>query len=120
MSSTNASTPNTNVYIGHSDTATISASDFPEFARVTAMFTSSVHMPAIDEVIFNGTHTVVKWDDNSTTVVNCIVEDDFNYEVGLAMAISRKYFERANFSGTPRADFLNTIERARVIDIKEK
>lgn len=53
---------------------------------------SFAYMPSIQEVIFNGTHTVVKWNDGTTTVVNCIVEDDFNYEVGLAMAISRKYF----------------------------
>ena len=75
-------------------------------------------MPNIQQIIYNGTHTVVKWSDGETTVVNCREGDEFNKEVGLAMAIARKYFERIN-ADTPRAEFLHAVENARTIEPKE-
>jgi hypothetical protein len=76
------------------------------------------NMPDIQQIIYNGTHTVVKWSDGKTTVVNCREGDEFNKEVGLAMAIARKYFERVSVD-TPRAEFLHAVENARTIEPKE-
>lgn len=68
-------------------------------------------MPHIKKVIYNGTHTIVFWSDNTKTVVNCVDADSFNKEVGLSMAISRKYFERIG-SKTPRASFMKCVNEA--------
>jgi hypothetical protein len=72
-------------------------------------------MPTIKDVIFNNPYTIVKWFDGSITKVRCIDKDDFNEEVGLAMAISRKYFENAEFEKEPfpRASFLKCVKNAK-------
>lgn len=79
-------------------------------------------LPEIDKLIYNGLDTVVKWNDGTVTVAHCLDEDDFNPEIGLAMAISRRYFEecgRPGKSDTPRADFKNLIKDATYYKSKE-
>lgn len=44
----------------------------------------------IEDVIFNGPATIVKWSDGTKTVVKCCEDDIFDPEKGLAMAISKK------------------------------
>ena len=92
----------------------------PEIIKPIVDFTcdKDKSMPDIQQIIYNGTHTVVKWSDGKTTVVNCREGDEFNKEVGLAMAIARKYFERVS-ADTPRAEFLHAVENARTIEPKE-
>lgn len=46
--------------------------------------------PDIDDVIFSGPATVVKWKDGTKTVVKCAKNDNFDPEKGLAMAIAKK------------------------------
>lgn len=55
-----------------------------------------VTMPYIEKVIFQKTHTIVVWANGTRTVVNC-VEEDFDKEKGLAMAIVKKYMNRNEF-----------------------
>ena len=53
--------------------------------------------PAIKKVIFQGTHTVIIWDDDEKTVVNCF-DEAFDKEKGLAMAILKRFISRADFN----------------------
>lgn len=46
--------------------------------------------PAIVKVIFNKPATIVYWADGTKTVVKCQDGDEFNKEVGLAMAVCKK------------------------------
>lgn len=54
-------------------------------------------LPAIKQVIFQGTHTVVIWDDEERTIVNCF-DEAFDQEKGLAMAILKRFISRADFN----------------------
>lgn len=47
-------------------------------------------VPAIEKVIFNDPATIIFWKDGTKTVVKCSEDDEFNPEVGMAMAISKK------------------------------
>jgi len=51
-------------------------------------------MPEIKEIIFNNPYTIVKWSDDTETTVRCIDKDTFDKETGVAMAITKKYFQR--------------------------
>lgn len=61
---------------------------FDDFFRADTTYW--VGLPKIDEVIFNGPATIVKWADGTKTVVKCCEDDEFDAEKGLAMAISKK------------------------------
>jgi hypothetical protein len=52
--------------------------------------TKRCFIPGIEDVIFNGPATIVKWSDGTKTVVKCCEDDLFDPEKGLAMAISKK------------------------------
>ncbi len=53
----------------------------------------------IKEVIFNDPATIVYWNDGSKTVVKCQPGDTFSEELGLAMAISKKFLgNKGNFN----------------------
>lgn len=54
-------------------------------------------LPAIKKVIFQGTHTVVIWEDDEKTIVNCF-DEAFDQEKGLAMAILKRFISRADFN----------------------
>lgn len=51
-----------------------------------------VRMPGITKVVFNPPATVVMWDDGTKTVVKAMEGDEFSEELGLAMAVARRYF----------------------------
>lgn len=72
--------------------------------------------PDIDDVIFSGPATVVKWKDGTKTVVKCAKNDNFNPEKGLAMAIAKKalgnkgnYYETIRKWMHPGVTVLKTI-----------
>ena len=44
----------------------------------------------ITKVIFNNPATIVFWSDGKKTVVKCAIDEDFDEEKGLAMAISKR------------------------------
>lgn len=71
-------------------------------------------LPGIDRVIYQGTKTIVKWTDGSTTIVDCVENDIFDKETGLAMAIARKYFHGS------RAMFKGCVENAKTYDGPKK
>lgn len=52
--------------------------------------TSATNAPAIKRVIFNPPATIVYWSDCTKTVVKCNVNDIFDPEKGLAMAIAKR------------------------------
>ena len=72
----------------------------------------------IEEVIFQEPATIVKWSDGTKTVVKCKEGETFEKEVGLAMAIAKKYFGDEAHHG--RARFKKEIDKAKVISPKEK
>lgn len=53
----------------------------------------------IKKVIFNNPATIILWSDGTKTVVKCQEGDEFDKELGMAMAISKKYFNNeGNFN----------------------
>lgn len=51
----------------------------------------------IKNVIFNNPATIVFWVDGTKTVVKCGKDDKFDPEKGLAMAISKYFFDNAGY-----------------------
>ena len=68
-------------------------------------------MPTIDEIFFNAPYTTVKWGDGTITTVKCTDNEEFNKEIGLAMIISRKYFDSFD-PDHPRAIFKTFVKTA--------
>ena len=60
------------------------------------------NIPLIKDVFYNEPHTVVKWNDGTTTIVGCAEGEEFSKELGLSVAIAKKYFELLGFP-YPRA-----------------
>lgn len=54
-------------------------------------------MSRIKNVIFNDPATIVFWSDGTKTVVKCGKDDTFDPEKGLAMAISKYFFDNAGY-----------------------
>lgn len=54
-------------------------------------------MSRIKNVIFNDSATIVFWNDGTKTVVKCGKDDTFDPEKGLAMAISKYFFDNAGY-----------------------
>ena len=54
-------------------------------------------MSKIKNVIFNDPATIVFWNDGTKTVVKCCKDDTFDPEKGLAMAISKYFFDNAGY-----------------------
>lgn len=68
-------------------------------------------MPIIDRVILNDPAVIVLWSDGTKTIAMRTNDDTFDPEVGLAMAISRKYYEILGFQ-YPRGAFKAQIRNA--------
>lgn len=56
-----------------------------------------INMQRIKKVIFNDPATIVFWSDGSKTVVKRGENDTFDPEKGLAMAISKKFFDNMGY-----------------------
>ena len=56
-----------------------------------------INMQRIKKVIFNDPATIVFWSDGSKTVVKRGENDTFDPEKGLAMAISKKFFDNMSY-----------------------
>lgn len=67
-------------------------------------------VPMINRVVYNAPNTVVFWNDGTKTTVTATEGEEFNKEIGLAMAISKKYFNLR--SKNPRAAFKNVVKNA--------
>jgi hypothetical protein len=64
----------------------------------------NVKIPIMSDIFYNAPYTTVKWQDGTTTTVKVGEDDEFNKEYGLAMAISKKYYECLE-APNPRAAF---------------
>lgn len=58
----------------------------------TVTTTTYVKTPCIRKVIFNPPATIVMWEDGTKTIVKCTEGEEFKEELGLAMAIAKRYF----------------------------
>ncbi len=58
----------------------------------TATTTTYVKTPCIRKVIFNPPATIVMWEDGTKTIVKCTEGEEVKEELGLAMAIAKRYF----------------------------
>lgn len=70
--------------------------DYAKMARVLALDANALgnRKGAFPQkVIFNDPATIVLWNDGTKTVVKCSENDIYDPEKGLAMAVSKKYFE---------------------------
>lgn len=76
-------------------------------------------VPVINRVIVNDPAVVVFWSDDTKTIGKCIDGDEFNPEIGLSMAISRKYYELIGFPN-PRSAFKNQLKIAEDRSAKTK
>lgn len=76
-------------------------------------------IPFITRCIINDPAVVVFWSDGTKTVGKCMDDDNFNPEIGLAMAISRKYYEMVGFPN-PRSAFKNQLKNAEDRSAKTK
>ena len=56
-----------------------------------------INMQLIKKVIFNDPATIVFWSDGTKTVVKRGENDTFDPEKGLAMAISKKFFDNMGY-----------------------
>lgn len=90
-------------------------------------FTKQKSMSKIKNVIFNDPATIVFWSDGSKTVVKCGEGDTFDPEKGLAMAISKKFFDNKGYycdvfkKWLPKKEEKTTSKPiAKVISIDEK
>jgi len=73
-----------------------------ENALNSAFRYGTTNTPLIKELFYNEPHTIVKWNDGTTTVVGCAEGEEFSKELGLSVAIAEKYFEVLGFP-YPRA-----------------
>lgn len=55
------------------------------------------NMQCIKKVMFNDPATIVFWSDGTKTIVKCGDNDTFDPEKGLAMAISKKFFDNMGY-----------------------
>ena len=90
--------------------------DFKAFV-VGADVRTHYDLPDIKKIIFNDPATIVYWVDGSKTVVKTADGETFNKEIGLAMAISKKFMEMHGIA-YPRAAFKHLVENA--IDCSQK
>lgn len=60
--------------------------------ELSGYFIGTEAFDPIKKVIFNDPATIVLWNDGTKTVVKCQEGDTYSEELGLAMAISKKFF----------------------------
>ena len=72
----------------------------------------------IDHVIFSGPATIVFWTDGDKTIVKCTEDDEYSYEVGIAMATLKKIF--GSSYSTYRHDVRKAIDKEIERQIKKK
>lgn len=84
---------------------------YRKYVRGTESSMMYKQIPSIDRVILNEPAVIVLWLDGTKTIAMCTSDDTFDPEVGLAMAISRKYYEILGFEH-PRGAFKAQIRNA--------
>lgn len=77
----------------------------------TQMSKKTYEMPVVNRVIINNPGVIVFWSDGTKTISKCMEKDAFNPEIGLSMAISKKYYELLGFPN-PRGAFKHQLKNA--------
>lgn len=100
------------------DGAIVTADDYNEVKETINMsaFVFPVIMPQIEKVMFHDPATIIYWSDGDKTVVKATEGETFNEEIGLAMAISKKYCYNMSIwkaESHPRADFKQLVKNAK-------
>lgn len=100
------------------DGAIVTADDYDGVKETINMsaFVFPVIMPQIEKVMFHDPATIVYWSDGDKTVVKATEGETFNEEIGLAMAISKKYCYNMSIwkaESNPRADFKRLVKNAK-------
>ena len=98
---TSAANSSTRISLGYMDYNEYTSS-LPEFAKVKGIW-----MPAIERVIFNKNATIVIWSDETKMIVKRREGDKKSNEIGLAMAIAKKYYGN-------RSRFLKAVKNGKV------
>ena len=79
------------------------------------------HPPKIMDVIFNDPATIIKWSDDTKTVVKCQNGDRFDPEKGLVMAIAKKYYgNKGAFNDELKKWLTKYKDKPEDADIKQK
>lgn len=66
--------------------------DYTAYSQPNALYRTFQVTP--EKVIFNDPATIVFWKDGTKTVVKCMEGDTYNPEVGLAMCVCKKVFDK--------------------------
>lgn len=66
--------------------------DYTKYAKPNDLYRTFQLTP--EKVIFNDPATIVFWKDGTKTVVKCMEGDTYNPEVGLAMCVCKKVFDK--------------------------
>ena len=83
-------------------------------------FNSIKKKVTIEKVIFNDPATIVKWDDGTKTVVKCQPGDTYDAEKGLALCISKKFFDnKGNFNEVFKKWVPEVDERLSITQMRE-
>ena len=70
----------------------LSITDYTAYSQPNALYRTFQVTP--EKVIFNDPATIVFWKDGTKTVVKCMEGDIYNPEVGLAMCVCKKVFDK--------------------------
>jgi len=87
----------------------LSYSTFMEKKSMITLYSNK--MPYIIDVYYNEPNTVVKWTDGTETVVACTTDDTFSKEIGLSVAIAKKYLSMLGYT-YPRAALKHIVENS--------
>ena len=69
-------------------------------------------MPEISDVIFNPPATIIIWSDHTKTVVKCMENDKYDPEIGLSMAIAKKFFgNHSRIKKIVNENYKNTLKK---------
>ena len=74
--------------------------------------------PGIKKVVYNPPATIVFWDDNTKTVVQCRENDSFDPEKGLAMAITKKALGNKHEYYNVVKKWLKKAPKPKLLDMK--
>lgn len=89
------------------------------FLGISTNALENVYIPHIENVYYLDRKTTVKWDDGTVTTVACCEGETFSKEIGLGMAIAKKYMEKS-YVDHPRAEFKRLVANAHDMTAKRK
>lgn len=77
------------------------------------VYTPSVKLPEVKEVIFAPPATIVYWKDGSRSVVKCSDDDYFDEEMGFALCFMKKILSTSGYKKNMNTYIRNNIKNAK-------